>query len=442
MVVRGPVGDELDNAFNEIRLGNGGCRGFSANGSSYAIDGLEPWSMGGARTPVLGPGGAGSSAECGRWINDTAYSGGKVTGYVHVESNCDYASGQTHKSMELAESMDEGLTWTMLGAVVSGTDAPTQGAITGEGDCTVVDGLDGYAYLYCLRARDWRTIVARAPIADPAPGNWIKYHQGTYSQPGVGGDADSLGFVGHSAALWSQTGQVMLVVNDPWFGGVKLSLAADKVTFETLSEPLIPVDAADWSRPAATDLISYVSMMNPVDLDNIVDNHFLLTHLYVMPNEAFDQRYLVFRDVTLWRTATPAVVQVGIELARWYDAGNSDRWSTTAPVPGSGSQYVLEATHGFLMTAPHPSEPSVLLEDCVSHWPGHPDHLLTSDGSCQSGGYTRLRSAGWVYQEPQLDTLPLYRCYNPAGQHHFASNDANCEGLGDMEWLLGYVLAN
>ena len=34
----------------------------------------------------------------------------------------------------------------------------------GAGDCTIVDGEDGYFYAYCLRARDWRTIVARAAL--------------------------------------------------------------------------------------------------------------------------------------------------------------------------------------------------------------------------------------------------------------------------------------
>jgi hypothetical protein len=67
--------------------------------------------------------------------------------------------------------------------------------------------------------------------------------------------------------------------------------------------------------------------------------------------------------------------------------------------------------------------------------------LQKSDGTCASAGYTRLRTAGWLYSSPQVNTLPLYRCYNSSTQFHFASNTASCEGLGTMEFILGYVLA-
>lgn len=78
----------------------------------------------------------------------------------------------------------------------------------------------------------------------------------------------------------------------------------------------------------------------------------------------------------------------------------------------------------------------------MSTWPGHPDHLLTNDGTCASAGYTRLRTAGWVYLAQQPGTVPLYRCYNPTEQHHLASTDAGCDGLGTMEWRLGWALAS
>jgi hypothetical protein len=95
-------------------------------------------------------------------------------------------------------------------------------------------------------------------------------------------------------------------------------------------------------------------------------------------------------------------------------------------VPGNFTSYLHEGIFGYLLTKAHPSLPTTKLEDCVSTWPEHPDHL---------------RTAGWVFKSSQPATVPLYRCYNQA-QHHFASNAASCDGLGPMEWLLGYALAN
>jgi hypothetical protein len=188
--------------------------------------------------------------------------------------------------------------------------------------------------------------------------------------------------------------------------------------------------------------MEYVSLISQTDGTNQVDGAFLMSHMYIQPGDGFSQRYLVFRDVYLSLSPTPASPQVGVALSRWYNASLKDRWSTTAPVPGNYASYQHEGIFGYLLTKAHPSLPTNKLEDCVGTWPGHPDHLLTNDGTCVSAGYTRLRTAGWVFTTSQPGTVPLYRCYSQAQQHHFASNAASCDGLGTMEWLLGYALAN
>jgi hypothetical protein len=66
------------------------------------------------------------------------------------------------------------------------------------------------------------------------------------------------------------------------------------------------------------------------------------------------------------------------------------------------------------MTAADPKQPSVELEDGVSQWPGNPDHLLVQKGVCESHGYQRSRTAGWVFSSPQPGAQPLYRCYAEA----------------------------
>jgi hypothetical protein len=95
------------------------------------------------------------------------------------------------------------------------------------------------------------------------------------------------------------------------------------------------------------------------------------------------------------------------------------------------------------MTVAAANKATVELHDCVSQWPGHPDHLLDAKGVCEADPYhfRRLRTAGWIYRDSQERTVPLYRCYSAKERSHFASNEKECEDAGKMEKLLGYVLS-
>jgi hypothetical protein len=342
--------------------------------------------------------------------------------------------------MSYATSGDEGSSWAVQGLIIDyGSHDPSQD--TGAGDCTVIDGSDKYYYAYCRRFPDGSHFVARAPANNPTPGNWLKWYNGGWSTPGVGGDSTNIGFYGVSASVWADNNNVMLLAPDTAAGGLRMSFSSDKTTFTSVPEPLVHLDDDDWNRPAPTELYAYPQAID-YDGDERWTSAFQLTFTYVQPNEGLDKRYLVFRDVAVTLMPSAQVPQVGVALARWYNSALKDRWSTTAPVPGNFNSYAFEGTFGYLMTKPHPTQPVVKLEDCVSFWPEHPDHLLTNDGTCTQDRYTRLRTAGWVYQNSQPNTVPLYRCYNPTEKHHFASNQSDCESLGNMEWLLGYALAN
>jgi hypothetical protein len=176
---------------------------------------------------------------------------------------------------------------------------------------------------------------------------------------------------------------------------------------------------------------------------NQLSNAWMLVYAYWPPYEAADKKYLVFRDVTVALSDKPVTPQVGVLLARWYNPALHDRWSTTAAAPPvNGTEYKLETTSGYLMTVANAGgKPTVELEDCVSQLPGHPDHLLAEKGFCEAHEYQRLRKAGWVYSSPEENTVPLYRCYTAQEQSHFASNQSDCEKLGEMEHLLGYALS-
>lgn len=438
-VVRGPAANMADNRFTEITLPDGRFRGFDAHGDTRAIDGHDPEDMDGAERSVMGPGKPGAYDACGRWLNHAEHDGNRVLGFVHAETACHYAIGQTHKSMAMAVSSDNGITWRDLGQIITGTDKPTTGKNTGEGDCTVVNGQDGYRYAYCFRPRDGGLIVARDSTVDAIPGHWTKFFEGKWEQPGLGGNATRLvDGSGASASFWKATGAIVLT---GWVkGGLGVRLTQDHTTMSVLDEPLLPVDPGEWQRPAATELIFYPVLLDAVDGSNQLSNMWMLIYAYIPPNEDGSQKYLVFRKVAVSVSNKPVTPQVGVQLARWYAPTLHDRWSTTAAVPGNNRIYKLEATSGYLMTAAPRGEASVELEDCVSQHPGHLDHMLAEKGFCEAHAYQRLRTAGWVFAQAKSGTIPLYRCYDVRAPSHFASNAPDCEALGEKERLLGYAL--
>ena len=141
---------------------------------------------------MLKPGPPGSPSSCGEWIQHVELAGKTLVGWVHNETACNYAKGQTHASMSLATSSDYGLTWKIEGPVITGTDPPAAGKGTGDSCPTVIKGKDEFYYAYCLRngGQSWNggyTFLARAPVAQPGPGNWKKFYNGSFSEPGVGG---------------------------------------------------------------------------------------------------------------------------------------------------------------------------------------------------------------------------------------------------------------
>jgi hypothetical protein len=438
-VVRGPEAHIADDRFSEIQLPGGRFRGFSANAVTYAIDGPAVWAMGGPAVPVLGRGPKGSYASCGRWIQHVERAGDELVAWVHDETACNYKIGQTHKSMSLAVSRDDGLTWQDRGLVITGTDSPATGKMTGEGDCTAIDGRDGYYYAYCRQPRDRAIFVARAPIANPGSGSWKKYDDGSWSESGLGGTATNLGSkLTSSVARWNANGATILLGD--LRQGPGLFFSSDRTTFTALKEPLLDTDRGIWHRPDPSEVMAYADLVDAATGENQLGDSWYLVYTYVQPDETFAQRYVVFRPVDVTISASPVHPQVGVLLARWYNPSLHDRWSTTAPVPGNYDSYRLDAKLGYLTTMPDPGKPAIALEDCVLLDGAHPDHFLAQKGACESQGYRRLRTAGWVYQRAEPDTEPLYQCFSAGERSHFASNRRDCDGDGTMQRLLGYVL--
>jgi hypothetical protein len=121
-----------------------------------------------------------------------------------------------YASVGLAHSSDEGQTWERLGAVITGRDpkpaSPSRVANGAGGPSALVNESEGFIYLYYV---DWPTLqgpatgldeihVARAPISsDGIPGSWMKYFQGRFSEPGLGGNSEGVIKGPSQEAFWA-----------------------------------------------------------------------------------------------------------------------------------------------------------------------------------------------------------------------------------------------
>jgi len=444
LVARGPAPNIADNWFTEVGLPGGRFRGFTACGTTFAIDGKQPYDMGGPATTVFKAGPPGSPSSCGEWVQHVELEGKTLFGWVHNETACAYAkNGQTHASMTLAASTDYGLTWKMEGPIIVGTDPPAAGKETGDSCPAVVRGQDGYDYAYCLHngGHSWDGgygFVARAPASDPGPGKWKKYSNGAWSEPGVAGKSSPVDGLG--VAYWTTVHET---VGLNWVkkGGLGLLASADRLHFTpVLSQPLLLAEPGDWARKNGLELVAYPSLIDAHTGLNQLSDHWLLAYMYLNPGEGFDKRYLIFRPVDISWSRAPGEPQVGEMLTHWYNPAEHDHWATTAPVPGNYAAYKLVAQLGYTMTTPDSREPSIELEECVSQWPGHADHILIQKGICETQGYRRLRSAGFIFSAVEPNTQPLYRCYSDSEKSHFAANRDDCNRMGKREALLGYDL--
>lgn len=448
VVLRGPHGDEGDTYMSQFRLNNGSFRSFSANSNTYSIDSTSNWQIYGPRQLVLSAGNATDLSECGRWITsivkDVPYQQpGRWFGLVHNETHCDYhaAALQTHKSMNLYVSDDEGLSWQNWGSIIQ-RDSPQLGKITGDGDCSLVNPKDGYLYAYCFSWPDQSTFVARAHTWALGPGGWMKYNYGAWGSAGLHGGATPLaGNPGASSLYFENLDRVGLLFGSQYFQGIKLSLAkkpGDFTNFVALTDPLVHFVENDWSRSsAASALYSYENGLNPYSGGNEVGPYFHLWYSFIPAGEPESQRYKVLQTVTMTQKTTKPLFQVGTPLIQWGHPDSGRLRTTSLPVLGNGTTWLKEKKIGYLMTRKPDHLAATRLEECRWQQAGINYDMIVPAGNC--GGARSLGSMGWIFQTPQVGTLALYRCYNSTVQYHFATTSETCDGRGQAEYILGYI---
>jgi hypothetical protein len=161
--------------------------------------------------------------------------------------------GWEYNVIALARSSDQGLTWKRQGVVLSGTDAKPTGRTDiaqpgiSEPGAIVADGYIYMFYQYVPNAGsgpDAPSVIqaARAPLAkDGAAGTWSKYHQGSFSQPGLGGTGSPVVATGGASGctrpveVWPAFSThlnayiLAFLCNEGWF----FSTSTDLVTWAT-----------------------------------------------------------------------------------------------------------------------------------------------------------------------------------------------------------------
>jgi hypothetical protein len=165
---------------------------------------------GGLSVPIIGPSGVGfDSHYAGPGSVIYASNGQDLLMFYHAEDQqWDDLGGLAsayYGSIGLARSNDNGQTWMREGQIITGRDpkpgTPVRSANGAGVPCAFVDKNDGYIYIFYT---DWPTHqgtatgpdeihVARSLISDDgAPGTWKKYYQGSFTEPGIIGNSESV----------------------------------------------------------------------------------------------------------------------------------------------------------------------------------------------------------------------------------------------------------
>jgi hypothetical protein len=256
---------------------------------------------------VLAKGTDGNFDGCsggGAWLNSTWTDPSNpsfVRGWYHAESGCDPAGNR--KSIGYAESYDGGLTFTK-------PDYPNNQVITaparftdpaqGEGDQHVIR-VGNYFYMYFVACWDtFRIHLARSLVTDGGrPGTWWKYYNGSFSQPGLGGESTAIASGSVLGRAWvSYNTALNAYMGFSWSSqGFGISMSPDGISnWRQVSGTLLWTDHTFWGRgPGSGELIEYMSL---VGLDGNVDQQGSDLWLYYMSIPAGqpasgDTRYLV-----------------------------------------------------------------------------------------------------------------------------------------------------
>jgi hypothetical protein len=448
-VIRGP--DRVtDSPFNTL-MGATSLQAYIANSSTWGYRGASLETLRPTNSIVL-QGGTGFDS-CGAWLNNVWQDGAVIRGWYHAETECAYP--QTRKSVAYAESDNGGHTFVKPNypnnQVITSPPKYTDPNNDDEGDHRVIRVGD-YLYMYFLSNHQpsWQIYLARSLISDRGlPGTWHKYYNGSFTEPGLGGEASPVASWTDLATSWvSYNSYLNSYVG---FSGVWDNLSGRQNGFgfsasvdglnnwaaimnDSTGQPYFLLSyEGSWDRQANNrELIAYPSFVSVDGDSNQVGDVFWLYYMYLNPGDDFDRRYLVRRKIRVSYTASNVPVDLVPRIALSKYQNLDDTWFTTTNVD---PDYQFVGTIGYLFTDQVPN--SVPVYDCYID-SRHNHMLVPNDETCGGRDVHYLRRVGWISTVPFNNSFHVYRCWDSVATNHFISADPNCEGK-ITEWPMGYL---
>jgi len=390
---------------------------------------------------VLSAGTKGNFDECGAWIHGAHLIPGTntVEAWYHGESGYCHGEAAPLKTLDAvgyAISTDGGHTFTKPNypnnIILSGQKTYLNN-FAGDGDFSVVPLADKN-YMFFIDHSLNSSSVAVASISASGPGQWMKWYNGGFTQPGDGGldtaIAPLLAGVGYNTLWLNFTG---ITYENTLGVGFRVALSPDGVNWSIVNSPLIPTGTrwSDWN--GTLGVAQYPSVIG-LDGSKNWTNDFYLYYMYIRPGDTITNRFLVRSKVTMTVNDQPSSFPQGnTDLERFFSSSAKRHWITSGiAVPKTGVwDFADEGRLGSIFTTGGPG--LVELYECQA---GGENYFVSLDSKC--GGFTVLRVAGFVYSTSVAGTRPIYRCYISNGDH-FVSIDSKCEGAVN-EGLIGYIL--
>lgn len=420
---------------------------------------------------------------CGSWIHGADYDSSTNSlvvwyhgehgycryDYVHTPNQWigDTTNNPIIKSIGYAISTDGGQTFTKPSypnnLVLSAPDAEISATLnahqTGNGDFSVVRRGDFY-YIFFLNSGTGETGVAQSPVtAKGAPGTWLKWHNGAFSEPGIGGLFSPIGPTLAGVSYNTSLNQFVGLTYPPADGsdvGFQVALSSDGVTWITLKAPLIPTGMRWADGSNGTDSSGnpnslygatiYHSIIGSDGSKNWSDS-FSIYYNYTRPGDSDGHRFLLTSKVTMIVDSTAVIgPRVSTELAQYLSSSRNRHWTTSGfavPTQESTWDFQYQSHIGGVFTMA--GDGLVEIDDCYYSVGATVSHYIGGGPNCDNNtGATKARTIGWIYspsgtQPP--NTHPIYNCYNgQTGDFVLASAADGCLAQYVSQGLLGYVM--
>jgi hypothetical protein len=251
---------------------------------------------------VIQKGEPGAFDNNGAWLYSVFRSSGNdLIGFYHGEDTQWPGAPSEHfiawKSIALATSSDNGVTWTKQGQILR-TNAvkPSLPAWGGNGDFSVVWDVDNarwvmfYTDSSALGSADIKLAVSPDPQA--RPGTWLKWRNGAFQEPGLSGAASAtpapVPLLGGNPSVHYNThiGRWIMVYHS-WAGSLWLSSSADLIQWDA---PRLLLAAAPGERLWFATIVG--------DTDQIAGRDATLVYAY-FPNNTLSQRQFVTQTIRI-----------------------------------------------------------------------------------------------------------------------------------------------